>query len=80
MSFAERFLGGHVHFFGITIYGENAMHWAVNIRLATRISLRSIAFAVLRYLVALVLLFLTRWNPTIRKVVGMGTACQRILG
>jgi len=31
LSFAENFLGGHVNIGPITIYGENAMHWAVNI-------------------------------------------------
>lgn len=32
LSFAENFLGGHVTVGPVTIYGENAMHWAVNIR------------------------------------------------
>jgi hypothetical protein len=32
LSFAENFLGGHISIGPITIYGENAMHWAVNIR------------------------------------------------
>ena len=31
LSFAENFLGGHFTIFNITIHGENAMHWAVNI-------------------------------------------------
>ena len=29
--FLDRWLGGHVHFAGVTIYGRNAMHWGVNI-------------------------------------------------
>jgi hypothetical protein len=32
LSFAENFLGGHLNIGPVTIYGENAMHWAVNIR------------------------------------------------
>lgn len=32
MSWFERNLGGHVSFWGVTIYGFNAMHVAVNIR------------------------------------------------
>lgn len=32
LSIAENFLSGHVNIGPITIYGENAMHWAVNIR------------------------------------------------
>lgn len=32
LSFSENFLGGHVSFLNTTIYGENAMKWAVNIR------------------------------------------------
>ena len=32
LSFAENFLGGFVDIGPITIYGENAMHWAVNIK------------------------------------------------
>jgi len=32
LSFSENFLGGHVDIWNITIYGENAMHWAVNIK------------------------------------------------
>lgn len=32
MSFWEKHFGGHVHFWGITIYGFNAMHVAVNVR------------------------------------------------
>jgi len=33
LSFAENFLGGHMTLGKVTIYGENAMHWAANIRL-----------------------------------------------
>lgn len=33
MNFWERYFGGHVNIGPVTIYGENAMHWAVNIRL-----------------------------------------------
>jgi len=33
LSFYENFLGGHIDVFNITIFGENAMHWAVNIKL-----------------------------------------------
>ena len=33
LSFAENFLGGHVTIGPVTIYGENAMHWAVNIKI-----------------------------------------------
>ena len=29
LSFAENFLGGHVTIGPVTIFGENAMHWAV---------------------------------------------------
>lgn len=29
--FLDYWIGGHVHFWGITIYGRNAMHFAVNI-------------------------------------------------
>jgi hypothetical protein len=32
LSFWENFLGGHINIGPITIYGENAMHWAVDIR------------------------------------------------
>lgn len=32
LSWFENFMGGHINIFNITIYGENAMHWAVNIR------------------------------------------------
>lgn len=32
MNFWERYFGGHVTLGPVTIYGENAMHWAVNIR------------------------------------------------
>lgn len=32
MSFAENFLGGHVCIGPFILYGENAMHWAINIR------------------------------------------------
>jgi len=31
MSFAENFLGGHFNIGPVTIYGDNAMHWGVNI-------------------------------------------------
>jgi hypothetical protein len=31
LSFAENFLGGHITIGKTTIYGENAMHWGVNI-------------------------------------------------
>ena len=31
LSFWERFFGGHISVGPITIYGANAMHWAVNI-------------------------------------------------
>jgi hypothetical protein len=32
LSFAENFLGGYISIGRITIYGENAMHWGVNIK------------------------------------------------
>lgn len=32
LSFASNFLGGHINIGPATIYGENAMHWAVNIK------------------------------------------------
>lgn len=32
LSWQENFFGGHINIGNITIYGENAMHWAVNIR------------------------------------------------
>lgn len=32
LSWWENHAGGHVNFGPVTIYGENAMHWAVNIR------------------------------------------------
>lgn len=32
LSWWENFMGGHVSFLGITIFGANAMRWAVNIR------------------------------------------------
>jgi hypothetical protein len=32
LGFAENFLGGHITIGPITIFGENAMHWAVNIK------------------------------------------------
>lgn len=32
LSWFENFMGGHISIFGITIYGANAMRWAVNIR------------------------------------------------
>jgi hypothetical protein len=31
----ERFLGGHINIFNITIFGRNAMHWGVDIRFKT---------------------------------------------
>jgi hypothetical protein len=31
LSFYENFLSGHLSIGPVTIYGENAMHWAVNI-------------------------------------------------
>ena len=31
-SWFENFMGGHIDIGPTTIYGENAMHWAVNIR------------------------------------------------
>lgn len=31
LSFAENFFGGHMNLGPVTIYGENAMHWGVNI-------------------------------------------------
>ena len=32
LSFWENFTGGHISIGPITIYGENAMHWAINIK------------------------------------------------
>lgn len=32
LSWWENFMGGHLSIGPLTIYGENAMHWAVNIR------------------------------------------------
>jgi len=32
LSWWENFMGGHVSFGPVTIFGENAMHWAVNIK------------------------------------------------
>ncbi len=32
LTWFENFMGGHVSFIGITIYGANAMNWAVNIK------------------------------------------------
>mgnify|MGYP001591708353 FL=1 len=32
LSWIENHLGGHVSLGPVTIYGENAMHWAVNIK------------------------------------------------
>lgn len=32
MNFWERYFGGHINIGPVTIYGENAMHWGVNIR------------------------------------------------
>ncbi len=31
-NWVEKYLGGHINIGRITIYGANAMHWAVNIR------------------------------------------------
>jgi len=33
LSWLENFMSGHVNLWKITIYGENAMNWAVNIRI-----------------------------------------------
>lgn len=33
LSWWANFMGGHINIGRITIYGENAMHWAVNIKL-----------------------------------------------
>ena len=33
LSWAENFMSGHISLRGLTIYGENAMNWAVNIRI-----------------------------------------------
>lgn len=33
LNWFENFMRGHINIGPITIYGENAMHWAVNIRL-----------------------------------------------
>ena len=30
LSLAENFLGGHLTIGPVTLYGENAMHWAIN--------------------------------------------------
>lgn len=35
LSFAENFLGGHISLGPVTIFGENAMHWAVVIKTRT---------------------------------------------
>ena len=32
LSWWENFMGGHISFLGITIFGANAMRWSVNIR------------------------------------------------
>lgn len=32
LSWWENFMSGHVSVGPVTVYGENAMHWAVNIR------------------------------------------------
>jgi len=32
LSWWENFMGGHISFCGITIFGANAMRWAVNIK------------------------------------------------
>lgn len=32
LSWWENFMSGHVSFGPVTIFGENAMHWAVNIK------------------------------------------------
>jgi hypothetical protein len=34
LGFCDNFLGGHVTLGPVTIYGENAMHWAVDIKLS----------------------------------------------
>jgi hypothetical protein len=33
LSWWENFMGGHISIGRVTIYGENAMHWAVEIKL-----------------------------------------------
>jgi len=33
LGFKENFLGGHITIGRLTIYGENAMHWAVNFKM-----------------------------------------------
>ena len=33
LSWWENFMGGHISFWRITIYGENAMRWGVDIKL-----------------------------------------------
>ena len=35
LSFAENFLSGHISLGPVTIFGENAMHWAVVIETRT---------------------------------------------
>lgn len=35
MSWFENFMGGHLTLGPIVIYGENAMHWAVNVKTET---------------------------------------------
>lgn len=32
LPFWERYFGGHLHIGRVTVFGENAMHWAINIR------------------------------------------------
>lgn len=32
LTWWENFMGGHISIGPITIYGENAMHWAVNVK------------------------------------------------
>lgn len=32
LPFWERYFGGHVNIGPVTIFGENAMHWAINTR------------------------------------------------
>lgn len=32
LGWFENFMGGHLDVFNVTIYGENAMHWGVNVK------------------------------------------------
>lgn len=32
MSLLDRWFGGHIHFWGVTVYGRNAMHWGVTVQ------------------------------------------------